>query len=78
MKNKPQPLSEFYRDAATKDNVHAYLVEFLQQEAVKKVFNREDTSAVAEAKEMIDAAFNEMDYLFGGKVEKKEQVNEAR
>ena len=78
MKRQDSSLQTFYKDTATKDNVHAYLVQFLEGEAIKKVFNREDTSAVAEAKEMIDKAFNEMDYLFGGKVAKKEPINEAR
>lgn len=79
--NKPKPLLEFYRDTATKDNVHAYLVEFMKEQAVKELFEKESDSgaqAVAEAKKYIDLAFENMDYLFGGKVVKKEQINEAR
>jgi len=77
-KKQPKPLYEFYKDTATKENVLHYLVQFLEEEAVKKVFNKEDVSAVAEAKEVIDKAFDNMDYIFGAKVAKKEQTNEAR
>lgn len=71
-------LQSFYNDHDTRDNVHAYLVEFLEQEAIKKVFAKEDVSVVAEAKEMIDKAFTNMELLFESKVKKKESINEAR
>ncbi len=75
---KPIPLYEFWKDKPTKDNVHLYLIECLEQEALRKLFNKEDVSAIAEAKEMIDMAFDKMDILFENKVGKKNQVNEAR
>lgn len=81
MTKKPKPLSEFYRDTATKDNVHAYLVEFLKEEAIKQLFEQEndfETQAVAQAKKYIDLAFENMDLLFEAKVAKKNQPNEAR
>lgn len=59
-------------------NVHGYLIAFLREEAIKKVFDKEDTSAVAEAKEVIDKAFEEMDYMFQSKPKKKPELNEAR
>lgn len=71
-------LQEFYKDTDTKNNVHEYLVEFLRAEAVKKVFEREDVSSVAEAKEMIDKAFEKLDIMFNSKKKSKEQINEAR
>ena len=55
----------------TVKELHKFLTEFLTQEAVRKVFAREDTSGVAEAKEMLDKAFDEMDVQLG--VEKKEK-----
>ena len=71
-------LIEFYKDEDTRENVHNYLTEFLSQEAVKKVFNKEDVSAVAEAKEMIDKAFENMGIMFQETKVGKEQINEAR
>lgn len=71
-------LQEFYQDKDTRENVHSYLIDFLKEEAVRKIFDKEDVSAVAEAKEMIDKAFENMDVLFLPKLEAKEQKNEAR
>lgn len=71
-------LRAFYNDSETKENVYNYLIEFLQGVAIKKVFNKEDTAAVGEAKEIIDKAFENMDYLFGVKPKKKEIINESR
>ena len=71
-------LLSFYKDEDTRENVHNYLTEFLSQEAVKKVFNKEDVSAVAEAKEMIDKAFENMGIMFQETKVGKEQINEAR
>ncbi len=71
-------LLEFYQDTDTKNNVHSYLVDFLKEEAVRKVFDRENVESVAEAKEMIDKAFENMDVIFKPKQEYKPQINEAR
>lgn len=71
-------LKEFYQDVETRNNVYEYLVQFLSEQAIKKVFAKEDVSAVAEAKEMIDLAFENMDLIFQGKLKEKELKNEAR
>lgn len=71
-------LREFYRDKDTRDNVKNYLIEFLEKEAIKKVFKREDVSAIAEAKEMIDKAWDNMSVLFDKKSKKKKQINQSR
>ena len=71
-------LLSFYNDKDTKENVYNYLVDYLEKEAVKRVFDREDVSAIADAKEVIDKAFSNLEVLFNKKVEKKEQINEAR
>lgn len=60
-------LEEFYRDEGMRKNVHSFLVDFLEKEAIKKVFDREDVAGVAEAKSVIDKAFEEMETLFSPK-----------
>lgn len=74
----PKSLLEFYQDTTTKDNVHSYLIDFLKEEGIRKLFAKEDVSAVAEAKEMIDKAFENMDVVFKKKEEAKPIINEAR
>lgn len=71
-------LRAFWNDKDTKENVYNYLVEFLQATAIKKVFDKEDATAVGEAKEIIDKAFQNLEDLFSPKPKKKEPINEAR
>ena len=71
-------LREFYNDKDTKENVYNYLIDYLEKETVKRTFDREDVSGMADAKEIISKAFDNMDLLFNSKAKKKEQVNEAR
>ena len=61
-----------------KNNVQEYLIEYLKQEAVRKIFEKEDVSSVAEAKEMIDKAFDNMDLLFATQTKDKIITNVAR
>ena len=75
-------LQEFYANTDMKDNVHAYLVEFLQEMAVKELFENQaedyDAYAISQAKRVIDKAFENLDNLFSPKAKKKEIINEAR
>ncbi len=71
-------LLEFYNDKDTKNNVQEYLVQFLKEEAVRLLMAKEEVKGVAEAKEYIDKAFDNMDTLFAPKSKSKKQKNEAR
>jgi len=71
-------LQEFYRDSGTSENVYNYLIEFLEKEGLKKMFDKEDVSAIAEAKEIIDNAWKNMEIMFDKKPKKKKQVNQSR
>ena len=71
-------LLEFYKDKTTKNDVQAYLVQFLKDEAVRMLMDKEDVKGVAEAKEYIDKAFENLDLLFSPKVKGKKIINEAR
>lgn len=69
-------LRDFYANEELRKEVHAYLVEFLRERAIEKVFNKENTEAIAEAKDTIDEAFENLSVLFPRKTN-KEVVNEA-
>jgi hypothetical protein len=71
-------LLEFWGDKDTKNDVQEYLINYLKEEGIRKLFDKEDVSAVAEAKEMIDKAFEHLDVLFEKKKTPKDIVNEAR
>ena len=61
-----------------REEVKKYLVSFLVDKAVVKVFAQEDTKAIAEAKDVIDEAFENLSELFTLRSEVKEIKNEAR
>ena len=69
---------EFYQDTDTKNNVHEYLLQFFKEEAVRMLMNRENAIALADATEMLDKAFENMEVLFSPKVKGKEIINESR
>lgn len=71
-------LQQFFLETDTRDNVKNYLVEFLEQEAVRKVFAKEDISGLADARDCIEKAFYNLEVLFGEKPKVKEPINEAR
>lgn len=71
-------LEEFYRDKETRDNVKSYLLDFLKEEGSKKMFAKEDVTGYADAKEAIEKAFDDMEYLFSPKKREKKIINEAR
>ena len=56
-------LLQFYNDKDTKENVYNYLIQELEKEAIRKAFAKEDTSGVAEAKELIDKAFENLEVV---------------
>ena len=71
-------LKDFFLNETMRNEVKAYLIDFLREQAIEKAFAKEDTSAIAEAKEVLDKAFENLEVLFAPKSEGKEPVNEAR
>lgn len=74
----PSNLKDFYLNESMRNDVKTYLIDFLKGQAIEKAFAKEDTSSVAEAKEVIDKAFENLEILFTIKSEGKEVKNEAR
>ncbi len=71
-------IQEFYKDVQTRDNVKEFLLQHLTEEMVKVGFEKGDTKPIAEAKEIIDGAFEKMETLFRGKIEHKSIENPAK
>lgn len=74
----PSSLKDFYLNEAMRNDVKTYLVDFLKIQAIEKTFNKEGTEHIAEAKEVIDKAFENLEVLFLPVSEVKEQPNPAR
>lgn len=71
-------LQEFYNDKDTRENVKEYLLQFYKEEAVRKLMNREDAIALADATELLNKAFDNMELMFDKKSGIKRNINEAR
>lgn len=74
----PTSLKDFYLNEAMRNDVKAYLIDFLKVQAIEKTFNREPTEHIAEAKEVLDKAFENLEILFTLKSESKEIKNGSR
>lgn len=70
-------VQDFYTNQPLREAVRSYIEECFRQEAVDKVFKREDVSHIADAKELLDTAFTQMEAEFrSNKI--INQINEAR
>jgi hypothetical protein len=74
----PSTLKDFFLNEAMRNDVKSYLLDFLKEQAIEKAFNKESTIYIAEAKEVLDKAFNNLEIIFASKSESKEIKNEAR
>lgn len=72
-------IRELYnRDKEALLEVQNYLIAFLKEVGLKKMFAGEDVKAVGEAKVILDEAFDNLDTLFGAKPKKRKVKNESR
>ena len=74
----PSSLKDFYLNEVMRNDVKTYLIDFLKVQAIEKTFANEDVSGIADAKEVLDKAFDNLDILFATKSDSKEVKNEAR
>ncbi len=71
-------LQDFYMNEVLRGEVKKYLLDYLKVQAIEKTFNRESTEHIADAKEVIEKAFENLELLFAPKSEGKEIKNGAR
>ena len=70
-------LNQFYNDEYTREAVKSFLLKQLDEVALERVYDGEDTKGIADAKETIEKAFVEMKELYG-KEQKPNTINQAR
>ncbi len=71
-------LQQFNGDLHTKGEVKDFIDNFIAEEGVRRIFDRQDVSAIADAKDLIDKAFEALDQLYGIKTPEKTVTNKAR
>lgn len=70
-------LANFIKDENLREEVKAFLVSYLHKEALRKVFEKENVVGMAEAKEVLEKAFDELANLAEPRP-KINNINEAR
>lgn len=70
-------LKQFNNDEHTREAVRAFLHNILQKKAIERVFDREETKDLADAKDVIDEAFTELHELYSDDKDKP-VINKAR
>lgn len=65
-------LNAFYNDKAMMEAVYTHVGEHLKRIALIKVFSQKDTSAIPEAKQILDQAFDSLEDMYGTKKTKKQ------
>ena len=71
-------LRRFNDDTHTKDALRVFLDEFIGKEGVRRIFARENVDAVADAKILIDKAFEALSDEYGIKLKQETPQNESR
>lgn len=74
----PSALKDFYLNEIMRNDVKTYLIDFLKVQAIEKAFAKEDVSGIADANEVINKAFDNLEVLFAPESQVKELKNEAR
>jgi hypothetical protein len=58
-------LGLFYANENEREAVKEFLINTLKDIAVEKTFNKEDVSGIAEARQLVDKAFDRLSELYG-------------
>lgn len=71
-------LRQFNGDVETKNQLINFIYEYIETEAIKRVYERQDVSHIADAKELIDGAFDLLEETYGLKEKPPIFINEAK
>ena len=75
---RPELLNQFYNDEQTRNELIQFIHNFIDQEGLSRIYNREDVSSVADARELIDLAFSELENIYGIKEKVAQRKNQSR
>lgn len=71
-------LRRFQGDVSTREAVQQFITDFIASEGVRLMFERKDVSHIADAKMLIDSAFEELHTLYGIKKQSTENTETSR
>lgn len=76
--NMSEILRRFNGDKETKRMLQEYVNDYISKAGVYKMLNRQDVSGIADAFELINKSFDQLDIDFDVPQETYEQINPAR
>lgn len=71
-------LRRFNGDIQTKEALLAFIQDYIGDEALDKMYKKEDVSHIADAHELIIKAFEQLETLYAIKKESDTTINQAR
>lgn len=71
-------LRAFTGDVNTKEALKDFIFDVINREALLKMYAKEDVTHIADAKELIDKAFEELDEVYGLKEKQNVASNQAK
>ena len=69
-------LQQFYLDEATREEVKEFMISFLEEKTIEKVFGGSSVVGILEAKDMINGSFSRLEELYKIKKDKAIETNE--
>ena len=72
------PLNTFTNDVHLREKVQDYLLEYLDMFALERLYAKDDVSGIADAKIVIEGAFNQLVIEYGPKHKAPNTVNASR
>ncbi len=63
-------LQNLYQDRATMEEFKTFFLTVLQEETIKRVYDRQDIGGIADARELLDDVFDKLDDLYKPKVKR--------
>jgi hypothetical protein len=73
-----QLLLQFQRDEHIRNEVIDFINSFIDDEAIKRVYERKDVSSVADAKELVNLAFQDLSNKYGIKNTTNKPVSQSK
>lgn len=71
-------LRVFNGDFNTKEALREFIIDCINQEAVERLYKREDVSHIVDAKELIDIAFDNLEQIYGIKPKENTVTNQSK
>ena len=74
----PDYLRQFNGDYHTKELVIAFIMDFINEEALRLMYEKKDVSHIADAVHLINKSFEHLENIYGIKEQKPTSTNQAK